>query len=120
MAWQSRSGSPSMPWLEPELNDCLRELAADDVRAVTIIPIGFVSDHMEVMFDLDREVAATAAEVGLEMTRAATPATTPDPEFVAMFRELIEERLEPDRPRRGVGTLGIRPDACPAGCCSPA
>jgi ferrochelatase len=98
----SRSGSPRTPWLEPDVNDRLQELADDGVTAVVLAPIGFVSDHMEVVYDLDTEAAATAAKLGLELRRAATAGT--DPRFVAALRELVVE-----------GAVAV--DTCGAGCC---
>ena len=117
MAWQSRSGPPQVPWLEPDVNDHLRDLAATGVTDVVVVPIGFVSDHMEVVWDLDTEAAATAFDLGMTMHRVATPGTTPDPVFVSMMRELVEERLDPTVPRRALGRLGKRPDQCPGDCC---
>ena len=75
MAWQSRSGPPSVPWLAPDINDCLSELAGDGAEAVVLAPIGFVTDHMEVMWDLDVEAAGTAEALGLQLARAVTPGT---------------------------------------------
>jgi ferrochelatase len=115
LVWQSRSGPPQVPWLEPDIGDHLRALSGRGVPAVIVVPIGFVSDHMEVVYDLDTVAAATARELGLPMARAATVGT--DPRFVAMIRELIEERIDPTRERRSLGSLGIRPDTCPADCC---
>ncbi|KAA1416468.1 ferrochelatase [Nocardioides humilatus] len=86
----SRSGSPRTPWLEPDVNDRLEELAADGVRAVVLIPVGFVSDHMEVVYDLDTEALATAEKLGIEARRAGTAGV--DPRFVAALRELALER----------------------------
>ena len=118
MAWQSRSGPPSVPWLEPDVNECLERLSHDDrARAVVLAPIGFVTDHMEVMWDLDVVATATADALGLRLVRAVTPGTGPDDRFVAMWQELITERLDPDVPRRSLGALGIKPDWCPVGCC---
>jgi ferrochelatase len=117
LVWQSRSGPPQVPWLEPDIGDHLAALAARGVPAVVIVPIGFVSDHMEVVYDLDIIAAATARDVGLPVVRAATVGS--DPQFVAMIRELIVERIDPSRPRRTLGSLGIRPDACPHDCCPP-
>jgi ferrochelatase len=117
LVWQSRSGPPHVPWLEPDIGDHLAQLAAQGVPAVVVVPIGFVSDHMEVVYDLDTVAAERARELGLPMARAATVGT--DPQFVAMVRELIEERLDPSHPRGALGSLGIRPDVCPAGCCPP-
>lgn len=115
LAWQSRSGSPSAPWLEPDVNDHLRAIAPVH-RRVVLAPIGFVTDHMEVLWDLDVAAAAAAASSGIELARAVAPGTAPDPRFVAMWRELIEERLG-GGPRRALGSLGAGPDFCPSGCC---
>ena len=118
MAWQSRSGPASVPWLEPDVNKCLKELSRDHgVEAVVLAPIGFVTDHMEVMWDLDVVAASTAGALGVRLARAMTPGTGPDDRFVAMWQELIAERLEPGSARRALGRLGVGPDACPAGCC---
>ena len=118
LVWQSRSGPPHVPWLEPDVNDHLAVLAADGVTSVVVSPIGFISDHLEVVWDLDTEAAATAERLGLEFVRAATPGT--DPRFVSMVRELVTERLDPaGTTRRRLGTLPVW-DTCPAGCCQPA
>jgi ferrochelatase len=114
LAWQSRSGPPQVPWLEPDINDRLGALAEEGVRAVVVSPVGFVSDHVEVRWDLDVEAARTAEKHGLAFARAATVGT--DPRFVAMVRELITERLDPAVPRRALGPLGASWDTCP-GCC---
>jgi protoporphyrin/coproporphyrin ferrochelatase len=114
MAYSSRSGPPSQPWLEPDINDCLADLAAGGSRAVVVSPIGFISDHMEVRFDLDVEAAETAAAHGLAFARAATPGT--DPRFVAMISELVRERLDDIAPAV-LGDLGPGARSCPAGCC---
>jgi len=114
LVFQSRSGAPSQPWLEPDIGAHVEALAAEGVPAVVVVPIGFVSDHMEVVYDLDVLAAGRAAAAGIAYARAAAPGT--DPEFVAMIRELIEERLDPSTPRRALGALGVRPDVCP-GCC---
>jgi protoporphyrin/coproporphyrin ferrochelatase len=86
LAYQSRSGPPAVPWLEPDISDCLTELAQAGSQAVVIVPIGFVSDHMEVIFDLDVEAAQTARDLGLPIARAATPGT--DRRFVAMISSM--------------------------------
>ena len=118
MAWQSRSGPPSVPWLEPDVNDCLEHLSRDHgAEAVVLAPIGFVTDHMEVMWDLDVVAAGTAHALGIRLVRASTPGTGPDDRFVAMWQELIAERLDPGTARRSLGRLGVGPDECPAGCC---
>ena len=124
LAFQSRSGRPTDPWLEPDINDHLRARQTSGATAVVVAPIGFLSDHMEVLFDLDHEAAETARELGLSFERAGTVGT--HPRFVAMLGELIVERLEratatEDLPpeRRAVGQYGPNHDVCPAGCCPP-
>jgi ferrochelatase len=114
LVWQSRSGALQVPWLEPDVNDHLRSLAAAGHRAAVISPTGFVADHIEVLWDLDVEAARTAAEVGLHVTRAASAGT--HPAFVAMIRELVQERLGEAEPR-WLGRLGICGVDCPVGCC---
>jgi protoporphyrin/coproporphyrin ferrochelatase len=91
LAYQSRSGPPSQPWLEPDVRDHIGELAKSGARAVVVIPVGFVSDHMEVRHDLDVEAAQTAQSLGLEFVRVATPGT--HPRFAAMITELVRERM---------------------------
>jgi ferrochelatase len=113
LVYQSRSGSPAQPWLGPDVGDHLEKLRGEGVQAAVIVPIGFVSDHMEVKFDLDVEAAELAAKLGLTVERAATPGT--HPRFVAMVRELLLERSAQDRP--ALGRLGARPDRCPSDCC---
>lgn len=118
MAWQSRSGPAEATWLEPDVNECLEHLSRDHgVEAVVLAPIGFVTDHMEVMWDLDVVAAGTARALGMRLVRAVTPGTGPDGRFVAMWQELITERLQPGTARRSLGRLGAGPDVCPAGCC---
>jgi ferrochelatase len=114
LAFSSRSGPPSQPWLEPDINDLLAQRAAAGSRAVVVVPIGFVSDHMEVKFDLDVEAAQTARQLGLDLARAATPGT--DPRFVSVITDLVCERLDGTTPL-AAGILGAGPDACPPGCC---
>jgi ferrochelatase len=117
LVYQSRSGPPGQPWLEPDVGDHLEALHADGVTAAVMVPIGFVSDHMEVVWDLDTQAAERAAAVGLPVERAATPGT--DPRFVGMIVELVQERLAGvpvgERPR--LGSRGAAPDRCAAGCC---
>jgi ferrochelatase len=116
----SRSGSPRVPWLEPDVNDHLEALAASGESAVVLVPVGFVSDHMEVVYDLDTEAVATAEELGLEVRRAATAGT--DPRFVAMVRDLLLERAAAERgeapARAALGETGPLWDRCPVGCCA--
>lgn len=118
LVWQSRSGPPSAPWLEPDVNDHLRRLGAQGFRSAVVVPIGFVSDHVEVVWDLEHEAAATAEELGMRIERATTPGTAPDAAFIAMARELIEERLGLS-PRRALSQLPARPYDCAPGCCLP-
>jgi protoporphyrin/coproporphyrin ferrochelatase len=115
LAFQSRSGPPTVPWLEPDIGDHLQMLASEGVTDVIVTPVGFVSDHLEVQWDLDVEAAAIAAEVGLGFSR--TPAPGSDPRFVAMVRELVMERVDPGCPKLALSALGPSHDACPAGCC---
>jgi ferrochelatase len=113
LVWQSRSGPPQVPWLEPDINDRLESIAKQGVTDVVVSPIGFVSDHVEVLWDLDNEAAETAARLGLGYARAATPGI--DPRFVTMVRELVQERTAGQH-RKRLGTLPAWDD-CPSGCC---
>ncbi|MDT0378370.1 ferrochelatase [Streptomyces sp. DSM 42041] len=119
LVYQSRSGSPQVPWLEPDVCDHLEDLHGSGAPAVVMIPVGFVSDHMEVLYDLDTEAMAKAEELGLPAARSATVGD--DPRFAAAVRELVRERAATERgerPRRcALGTLGPSHDVCPAGCC---
>jgi protoporphyrin/coproporphyrin ferrochelatase len=133
LAYQSRSGPPSQPWLEPDVCDHLGELAKSATRAVVVIPIGFVSDHMEVRHDLDVEAAQTADTLGLAFARAATPGTSP--RFASMITELVAERIAlsdstlPDSTvsdntspggaasAAALGDMGVPSQTCPADCC---
>lgn len=115
LAYQSRSGPPAVPWLEPDINDCLATLARAGSAGVVVVPIGFVSDHMEVIFDLDVEAAQTARDLGLPMARAATPGS--DPGFVAMIAELAMSGLArwPDAAPVSLGPAAA--SFCGTGCC---
>ncbi len=115
LVFQSRSGPPSQPWLEPDVLARLRSLQAEGAQAVVLAPIGFVSDHMEVVYDLDTEARDVARELGLTLARAATAGTHPS--FVAMVRELCQERLDPQVPRRALGALPRPGDTCADACC---
>jgi ferrochelatase len=120
LVYCSRSGPPTQPWLEPDVNDALRALAAEGVRTVVVAPIGFVSDHMEVRFDLDTEAAQTAAEVGLEMVRV--PTVGADPEFVSGLVDLVIERAAQARggvtgPSPAWPGDQVSPSVCRPGCC---
>jgi protoporphyrin/coproporphyrin ferrochelatase len=114
LVYQSRSGPPQMPWLEPDINDAITDLAAGGTAGVIVVPIGFVSDHVEVIWDLDNEARQTAAEHDLWFHRVATPGV--DPRFVSALADLVEERLNPGRPRATVAG-GPSPDFCGARCC---
>ncbi|MFC9240654.1 ferrochelatase [Streptomyces decoyicus] len=119
LVYQSRSGAPHIPWLEPDICDHLEERHAAGVPAVVMAPIGFVSDHMEVKYDLDTEATAKAAELGLPVARSATVGA--DPRFAAAVRDLLLERAAAERgrtPQRcALGSLGAGHDLCPVGCC---
>ena len=115
LAYQSRSGSPRVPWLEPDILAELTALHAADVSDVVVVPLGFVSDHMEVLFDLDHEAMEHAAGLGMTMIRAGTVGT--HPRFVTMIRELIEERIAAEPERLALGRRGPNHDICPVGCC---
>jgi ferrochelatase len=115
LVFQSRSGSPSQPWLGPDVCDQLRQLHASAATDVVVSPIGFVSDHMEIVYDLDTEAMALCRELGLNMVRASTAGT--HPAFVKMIRELILERLEPGLERRFLGAIDPVKDACTPDCC---
>lgn len=110
LAFCSRSGPPTQPWLEPDVGDRLEALAADGVRTVAVAPIGFVSDHMEVVYDLDTQARERAEAVGIRMLRAPTVGT--DPDFVALLADLALARAEQAR----AATTSEESD-CPAGCC---
>lgn len=119
LVYCSRSGAPGQPWLEPDINDFLRTLAADRIPGVVVVPIGFVSDHMEVVFDLDTEAEKTAGNLGLPFVRVATAGR--DPRFAAGLVELLLERAAAERgedpARPAIGGHGPWPDVCPIGCC---
>jgi len=119
LVYQSRSGAPHIPWLEPDICDHLETLHAAGTPAVIIAPIGFVSDHMEVLYDLDTEAKAKAEELGLPMRRSATVGA--DPRFAAAVRDLVLERAATESGREvtpcALGTLGATANLCPVGCC---
>ena len=116
LVYQSRSGAPEQPWLDPDILDYLREVKADDrASAVVLAPISFISDHMEVLYDLDIEARQVCDSLSLPMVRAKTVGV--HPKFVAMVRELILERMTPNAERRALGTLEPRPDVCAEDCC---
>jgi ferrochelatase len=114
LVYQSRSGPPGVPWLGPDILEHVAAIKAAGVADVVVAPIGFVSDHLEVRWDLDVEAAARARELGLGFMRAQTVGV--HPRFVGMIRELILERTA-DAPRRALGAEGPAPDDCAPGCC---
>ncbi|MEM7454563.1 MAG: ferrochelatase [Planctomycetota bacterium] len=116
LVYQSRSGPPSQPWLEPDVCDHIQSLSDSGSKPqnIVIMPVGFVSDHMEVMFDLDTEAAELCEELGINMVRSKTVGT--HPAFVSMVRELIVERTS-DAPKLAVGDLPAWHDVCPKDCC---
>ncbi|WP_370646087.1 ferrochelatase [Brachybacterium sp. ACRRE] len=116
LVFQSRSGPPQVPWLEPDVNDAIREIARSGAAdAVMLVPIGFVSDHVEVIWDLDTEAAQTAEEEGVACLRLPTPGT--DARFVAALADLVEERMREDAPRRCATDFGGTADVCGTACC---
>ena len=115
LVYQSRSGTPGQPWLEPDILDHLRALHADGVNEIILCPIGFISDHLEVMYDLDEEARLLAEQLGMKMIR--TPTSSTDPRFIAMIRELVIERRDALAIKPALGILGPSHDVCPADCC---
>ncbi len=115
LVYQSRSGRPQDPWLGPDICDHLGELSNRGVHNVIVMPIGFLSDHLEVLYDLDVEALHTAQEQGMKMIRAATVGT--HPRYTAMLRELIQERMTESTERRAIGQFGPNHDICPPDCC---
>ncbi len=117
LVYQSRSGRPTDPWLGPDILDHVATLHEREVRDVVVQPVGFLSDHMEVMFDLDEEAKGKAEGFGMNLVRAGTAGT--DPRFVRMLGELIRERITAQPDRRAVGAYPPSHDVCPVDCCLP-
>ena len=115
LVYQSRSGRPQDPWLEPDILDHLESLHEESVTHVAISPIGFISDHMEVMYDLDEEAAEACDNMSMHMSRAQTVGT--HPLFVKMVAKLIRERVVGDIPREAIGNFPPNWDVCPSDCC---
>lgn len=115
--YQSRSGPPSQPWLEPDVVQAISELP-EGTETVVIVPVGFVADHMEVVYDLDTQAAAEGARRGIRVVRSPTPGA--HPRFVHMVCELLAEMEDPARsPALSYGSLGPAPCPCRPGCCPP-
>ncbi len=116
LVYQSRSGTPAQPWLGPDILEYLRQVKAGNLAsAVVVAPISFISDHMEVLYDLDVEARQVSDALQLPMVRAKT--VDLHPKFIGMIRELILERMNPELERRTVGLLGPRADVCAEDCC---
>lgn len=116
LVYQSRSGSPRQPWLEPDVGDFIEQQHGHSaLKDVVVAPIGFISDHMEVLYDLDTELAQRCERLGINMVRAATVGT--HPRFVQMIRELVIERISDVPQRLSLGRFGPSHDVCPEGCC---
>ncbi len=117
LVYQSRSGPPHQPWLEPDILDYMEAINDNRITDIVIMPVGFISDHMEVMYDLDTEAEQLAQERGMTMVRAATVGV--HPKFVGMLRELIVERMTENPERRAIGERPANHDVCPTYCCLP-
>jgi len=116
LVYQSRSGALGQPWLEPDILDYLRQVKAGNLAsAVVLAPISFISDHMEVLYDLDVEARQVCDSLALPLARAKTVGV--HPKFIEMIRELILERMNPEMERRALGSLGPRADVCAEDCC---
>jgi len=114
-AYQSNNASYGEPWLEPRIEDVIADKGRQGTPDVVVAPIGFVCDHMEVVLDLDVEAKEAAAEAGVNLVRAGTVGSHPS--YVAMIRELVEERLGTRTERRSLGRFGPSHDVCPVDCC---
>ena len=115
LVYQSRSGPPTQPWLEPDICLAIEQAAAAGATHTVVVPIGFICDHLEVLYDLDTEARQKAADLGLGFTRVASIGT--DPRFIRMIRERVLERLDPSVPKRACGLYGPNHDVCPVDCC---
>lgn len=116
LVFQSRSGPPQQPWLEPDVVDRIEVLQQEKgIQSVIVQPIGFLSDHIEVLFDLDTEAKEQCDALGIQFVRSPTIGV--HPRFIRMIRELIEERLDPTREKLALGCLGPSHDVCPVDCC---
>lgn len=113
--YQSRSGPPTQPWLEPDVADHIETLAGQGIRNVIVVPSGFISDHMEVLYDLDTLARERADELGVNMLRIPTVGTAPA--FVTMIRQLVDEQMKPGTELRALGPMGPRTSVCATDCC---
>jgi ferrochelatase len=118
LVYQSRSGAPNIPWLEPDILDTMESLSAQGLTDLIIHPIGFISDHMEVLYDLDTEAREKAQELGMQILRSETVGI--HPAFISMIRELIIERMGANPHRQAIGFFEPSHDICPLNCCSKA
>ncbi len=116
LVYQSRSGPPSQPWLEPDVCDFMDQLKSKGVEDVVVMPVGFVSDHMEVLFDLDTEAQEKCEELGIRMQRAKSVGV--HPKFISMIRHLILERTSGTE-KLAIGNMPANHDVCPVDCCMP-
>jgi ferrochelatase len=117
LTFQSRSGAPQTPWLEPDVNEVITQLHQQGIGHVIVVPVGFISDHMEVVHDLDTEAHTTATQLGMQFTRVASVGT--HPQFVSMIADLIAERCTTHTPRQACGLFPANHDICPLDCCLP-
>jgi ferrochelatase len=115
LAFQSRSGPPTQPWLEPDICDRIEQLSDKGVSALAILPLGFISDHMEVLYDLDTEAAQLCEKLSIQLVRVPTVGV--HPAFVGMIADLIQERLSGNAERPFLGDYGPSHDVCPVDCC---
>jgi len=118
LVYQSRSGPPTQPWLEPDILDHMRALNDSGVKQVLVHPIGFISDHMEILYDLDTEAKELAQQLQMQFVRTSTAGT--NPKFARMMVDLVQERLESNNvaEKKAIGCFGPAPDQCAPGCCS--
>ena len=115
LVYQSRSGPPAQPWLGPDICARIQQLHQEGVQSVIILPVGFISDHLEVLYDLDVEAADLCGRLGMSVRRVSTVGT--DPRFVSMIVDLVEERCGLRQDRQALGSMGPSHDICPADCC---
>ena len=115
LVYQSRSGPPQQPWLEPDICDRIEQLSQQGVGDVVVAPVGFISDHIEVLFDLDTEAKQLCERLGIGFVRV--PSVGIHPQFVSMIADLLQERIQPLETRTSVGRLGPSHDVCPIDCC---